>query len=87
MKYRSIFNVLSLKRVKHFKIVYTCVPETHKCTCLSVDVKTELQGMRMGSNTACELLPNQLVGTECPGHQMPYLSLQCNCMMDAQPCI
>lgn len=43
---------------------------------LSVDVKTELQSMWMGSNSACELLPNQLVDTECTGHQIPYFSLQ-----------
>lgn len=32
--------------------------------------------MWMGSNSACELLPNQLVDTECTGHQIPYFSLQ-----------
>lgn len=52
------------------------VSEIHKYTSVSVDVKTELQNMWMGANTACELLPNQLVDIECPGHQMPYFSLQ-----------
>lgn len=54
------------------------VSEIHKYTSVAVDVKAELQSMWMGANTACELLSNQLVDTECPGHQMPYFSLQYN---------
>lgn len=63
---------VNLYRQKKIQIMLEFLLEKHKYTCLCVDVKTELQSMWMGSNAVCELLPNQLLGAECPGHQMPY---------------